>query len=261
MTRAAPARLLGLTDRGHLGAGAIADVAVYDDAATIAQQMFRAAALVFKDGDLVVRDGAVTHYRFGRALTVRPEHDARDRPPHDATTTTSATACPTISSRCRSTAFARPDPFELRAMRALTVNGIRIDDTFAEAFGMRATALVITADTRALGAAGGGDDDRLRHLGDRLRLRGRHRSRAAAARDAGRAARRARAAVRGLDQPNCRSSCRTASASACSPARARPAMRASTARSSCGSATRCATSATAGRFPSASAAGATGACR
>ena len=28
---------------------------------------------------LVVRDGKVTHYRFGRALTVRPEHDARDR--------------------------------------------------------------------------------------------------------------------------------------------------------------------------------------
>ena len=32
-------------------------------------------------------------------------------------------------------------------MRTLTVKGIRIDDTFAEAFGMRATALVITADT------------------------------------------------------------------------------------------------------------------
>jgi formylmethanofuran--tetrahydromethanopterin N-formyltransferase len=32
-------------------------------------------------------------------------------------------------------------------MRALTVRGIRIDDTFAEAFGMRATAVVITADS------------------------------------------------------------------------------------------------------------------
>ena len=93
-------------------------------------------------------------------------------------------------------------------MRTLTVNGIRIDDTFAEAFGMRATALVITADTRALGAAGGADDDRLRHLGDRLRLRGRHRSRARRQGDAGRPAGRARAAVRGLDQPSCRSSCR-----------------------------------------------------
>lgn len=32
-------------------------------------------------------------------------------------------------------------------MPALTVKGVRIDDTFAEAFGMRATALIITADT------------------------------------------------------------------------------------------------------------------
>src|SRR4051794_32663818 len=32
-------------------------------------------------------------------------------------------------------------------MRRLTVNGIRIDDTFAEAFPMRATALTITADS------------------------------------------------------------------------------------------------------------------
>ncbi len=32
-------------------------------------------------------------------------------------------------------------------MPAVTVKGIRIDDTFAEAFGMRATAVIITADT------------------------------------------------------------------------------------------------------------------
>jgi formylmethanofuran dehydrogenase subunit A len=74
MTRAAPARLLGLKDRGHLGAGAVADVAVYADERDRAK-MFRSAALVFKDGDIVVRDGVVTHYRWGRALTVRPERD------------------------------------------------------------------------------------------------------------------------------------------------------------------------------------------
>ena len=32
-------------------------------------------------------------------------------------------------------------------MRTLTIKGVRIDDTFAEAFGMRATALTITADS------------------------------------------------------------------------------------------------------------------
>jgi formylmethanofuran dehydrogenase subunit A len=71
MTRAAPARLLGLKDRGHLGTGAVADVAVYapdgDKAA-----MFRSAALVFKDGTLVVRDGAVVRETQGRTLGVTP---------------------------------------------------------------------------------------------------------------------------------------------------------------------------------------------
>lgn len=71
MTRAAPARLLGLTDRGHLGAGAIADVAVYDDVADRAA-MFGSAHLVFKSGEAVVREGAVTRVRWGRTLTLQP---------------------------------------------------------------------------------------------------------------------------------------------------------------------------------------------
>jgi formylmethanofuran dehydrogenase subunit A len=75
MTRAAPARLLGLADRGHLGVGALADVAVYADDRDRAA-MFRAASLVFKDGELVVRDGQVTRYRWGRALSVRAPRPA-----------------------------------------------------------------------------------------------------------------------------------------------------------------------------------------
>lgn len=69
MTRAAPARLLGLTDRGHLGPGARADIAVYRPQADRAA-MFRHAALVFKDGDLVVRDGLVIAERPGRTICV-----------------------------------------------------------------------------------------------------------------------------------------------------------------------------------------------
>ena len=71
MTRAAPAKLLGLKDRGHLGAGALADVAVYRRGEDIAK-MLGSAALVFKNGDLVVQDGAITHYRWGRALRLDP---------------------------------------------------------------------------------------------------------------------------------------------------------------------------------------------
>lgn len=74
MTRAAPAKLLGLRDRGHLGAGALADVAVYQRGEDIAK-MLGSAALVFKNGDLVVQDGAVTHYRWGRALRLNPTPD------------------------------------------------------------------------------------------------------------------------------------------------------------------------------------------
>ena len=71
MTRAAPARLLGLTDRGHLGPGALADIAVYEDRPD-RTAMFRRAHLVFKSGEPVVRDGAVTNVRWGRTLGVHP---------------------------------------------------------------------------------------------------------------------------------------------------------------------------------------------
>jgi formylmethanofuran dehydrogenase subunit A len=75
MTRAAPARLLGLNDRGRLTPGARADVAVYVDQPDRAA-MFRNAAMVFKDGDLVVCDGRVKTSALGHALTVDSEVDA-----------------------------------------------------------------------------------------------------------------------------------------------------------------------------------------
>lgn len=74
MTRAAPARLLGLADRGHLGPGARADVAVYRPQADLAA-MFRTAALVLRDGRPILREGEVLDAPFGRVLTVRPGYD------------------------------------------------------------------------------------------------------------------------------------------------------------------------------------------
>lgn len=74
MTRAAPARLLGLADRGHLAPGGIADVAVYEDLPDRAS-MFGNAALVFKDGVEVVRDGEIVAVPQGRTQVVRPEFD------------------------------------------------------------------------------------------------------------------------------------------------------------------------------------------
>ena len=74
MTRAAPARLLGLTDRGHLAPGARADISVYDDLAD-RTAMFGAARLVLKDGRVAVRDGTCLGWMFGRTHVLNPGYD------------------------------------------------------------------------------------------------------------------------------------------------------------------------------------------
>jgi len=74
MTRAAPARSLGLKDRGHLGPGAAADVVVYTDQPD-RRAMFEKPDLVFKDGRLIVRDGVVVALAEGRTHVVEPGHD------------------------------------------------------------------------------------------------------------------------------------------------------------------------------------------
>jgi len=74
MTRAAPARSLGLSDRGHLGAGAAADIVVYRDDAD-REAMFEKPEYVFKDGQLVVRDGRVVKAVNGALHAVKPEYD------------------------------------------------------------------------------------------------------------------------------------------------------------------------------------------
>ncbi len=74
MTRAAPARILGLADRGHLATGARADITVYHDLAD-PEQTFARPMLVFKGGEVVVEEGAVTRVVRGRTQVVRPEFD------------------------------------------------------------------------------------------------------------------------------------------------------------------------------------------
>jgi formylmethanofuran dehydrogenase subunit A len=74
MTRAAPARLLGLRDRGHLGAGAVADIALYRDAPN-REAMFATPAVVLKDGAVVARDGRITATPVGGTFFVEPEYD------------------------------------------------------------------------------------------------------------------------------------------------------------------------------------------
>jgi formylmethanofuran dehydrogenase subunit A len=74
LTRAAPARLLGLTNRGHLGIGAAADIAVYRIDAN-REAMFSAPEHVFKDGVQVARAGRITATPVGGTHFVEPGYD------------------------------------------------------------------------------------------------------------------------------------------------------------------------------------------
>ncbi|HSI42315.1 MAG TPA: formylmethanofuran dehydrogenase subunit A [Xanthobacteraceae bacterium] len=74
LTRAAPARILGLADKGHLAPGAVADIAVYREDAD-REAMFGTARFVFKGGALVVKDGAIVATVAGTTHVARPEFD------------------------------------------------------------------------------------------------------------------------------------------------------------------------------------------
>ncbi len=74
LTRAGPARILGLADRGHLAPGAAADIAVYSEQAD-REAMFERPDLVFKDGTLVVREGAVVAVVQGATHVARAAFD------------------------------------------------------------------------------------------------------------------------------------------------------------------------------------------
>ena len=74
MTRAAAAKLIGLQDRGHLGVGAAADITVYTDQED-KEAMFSKPDYVFKDGELVVKDGKVVKVVWGKTHTTKPAYD------------------------------------------------------------------------------------------------------------------------------------------------------------------------------------------
>jgi formylmethanofuran dehydrogenase subunit A len=74
ITRAGPARLLGLEHKGHLGPGADADVTVYSRSSDIAT-MFSTPRYVIKGGSLVVEEGQLRRAPAGRRLYVRPAYD------------------------------------------------------------------------------------------------------------------------------------------------------------------------------------------
>lgn len=74
LTRAGAAKIIGLVDRGALGQGNWADITVYTNHEN-REKMFAKPDYVFKDGNLVVKDGRVIKTTWGTTHVVRPEYD------------------------------------------------------------------------------------------------------------------------------------------------------------------------------------------
>ena len=74
ITRAAPARMLGLAHKGHLGPGADGDVTLYSPDDDI-QRMFELPRYVVSRGEVIVDDAQIMRDTRGRTLYVEPEYD------------------------------------------------------------------------------------------------------------------------------------------------------------------------------------------
>jgi formylmethanofuran dehydrogenase subunit A len=79
ITRAGPARILGLKNKGHLGVGADADITIYTPHEN-KEMMFEMPRVVIKSGQVIVEQGEVRDPILGRTLHVAPEYDLEVEP-------------------------------------------------------------------------------------------------------------------------------------------------------------------------------------
>ncbi len=76
ITSAGPARALGLSQKGQLGIGADADVAIYNDSKDIAR-MFAYPRYVIKGGEVVIEEGEIRKTVEGKGIVVQPTYDPK----------------------------------------------------------------------------------------------------------------------------------------------------------------------------------------
>ena len=74
ITRAGPARILGLKNKGHLGPGADADITIYTPHEN-KETMFELPRMVIKSGRILVDQGEIREVLTGKTLHVAPEYD------------------------------------------------------------------------------------------------------------------------------------------------------------------------------------------
>jgi formylmethanofuran dehydrogenase subunit A len=75
ITSAGPARTLGLEQKGHLGIGADADIAIYNNNVN-PMEMFSYPRFVFKSGQLIVEEGELRNSIEGSQFASRPTYDS-----------------------------------------------------------------------------------------------------------------------------------------------------------------------------------------
>jgi formylmethanofuran dehydrogenase subunit A len=76
ITRAGPAKALGLKSKGHLGAGADADITIYD-VMDDKEMMFSTPRYVIKSGHLIIENHEFKTDFTGKLLHIAPEYDKK----------------------------------------------------------------------------------------------------------------------------------------------------------------------------------------
>ena len=79
ITRAGPARILGLKNKGHLGPGADADITIYTPHEN-KELMFELPRMVIKAGEILVDQGEIRQTPIGKTLCVEPTFDEQLTP-------------------------------------------------------------------------------------------------------------------------------------------------------------------------------------
>ena len=79
ITRAGPARILGLHNKGHLGVGADADLTIYTPHEN-KETMFEMPRVVIKSGRVIVEQGEIRETPIGKTLHVDPVYDREVEP-------------------------------------------------------------------------------------------------------------------------------------------------------------------------------------
>ena len=74
LTRAGPAKVLGLNNIGHLGLGAKANITVYNDKKD-KEEMFEKPFMVIKDGEIIVKNGNIQKVFNGKFYTAETDYD------------------------------------------------------------------------------------------------------------------------------------------------------------------------------------------